>query len=61
MTIVNLVETMWLIRYTWPIEITYDQGGGFIGHEFKSILIEQKYGIKTEPDSSVNPQENATI
>ena len=55
MTIVNLVETMWLIRYTWPIEITYDQGGEFIGQEFKSILIEQNYGIKTEPDSSVNP------
>ena len=26
-TIVNLVETTWLVRYSWPVEITYDQGG----------------------------------
>ena len=26
-TITNLVETNWLIRYPWPVEITYDQGG----------------------------------
>ena len=24
MTIANLVETMWLDRYPWPVEITYD-------------------------------------
>ena len=27
MTIENLVETMWPVRYPWPLEITYDQGG----------------------------------
>ena len=27
MTIVNLVETMWLVQYPWPVEITYDRGG----------------------------------
>ena len=31
MTIAKLVETVWkttwLIRYPWPVEITYDQGG----------------------------------
>ena len=27
MTITNLVETMWLVRYPWPVEITYEQGG----------------------------------
>ena len=26
MNIENLVETTWLIRYPWPVEITYDQG-----------------------------------
>ena len=26
MTIENLVETTWLTRYPWSIEITYDQG-----------------------------------
>ena len=25
-TIENLVETMWLVRYPWPVEIRYDQG-----------------------------------
>ena len=40
MTIVNLVETTWLVRYPWPVEITYDQGGKSLGHEFKNIFIE---------------------
>ena len=33
--IANLVETKWLSRYPIPIEITYDQGSEFIGHEFR--------------------------
>ena len=36
-SIANLVETMWLSRYPRPIEITYDQGNEFIGHEFRKI------------------------
>ena len=32
--IANLVETTWLVRYPWPVEITYDQGGEFLGYEF---------------------------
>ena len=27
MMITNLVETMWLVRNPWPVEIMYDQGG----------------------------------
>ena len=27
MMIANLVETTWLVRYPWTVEITYDQGG----------------------------------
>ena len=40
-TITNLLETVWLVRYIWPVEITYDQRGEFLGHEFKNSLIEQ--------------------
>ena len=39
-SIVNLVETMWMSRYPIPIEITYDQGSEFIGHKFRKSLIE---------------------
>ena len=35
MMITKLVETMWLVRYIWPVEITYDRGGEFLGHGFK--------------------------
>ena len=35
MTIANLVETMWMVQYPWPVEITYDRGGEFLGHKFK--------------------------
>ena len=27
MRIANLVGTMWLVQYPWPVEITYDRGG----------------------------------
>ena len=30
MTITNLVETTWLFRYPWPVEITFDRGGEFL-------------------------------
>ena len=39
MTIANLVETTWLVRYPWPVEITYYQGGKFLGQKFKNSLI----------------------
>ena len=58
MTIANLVETVWLIRYPWPVEITYGRGGEFFNHGFKNSLIEYKYGIKTNPTSPGNTQEN---
>ena len=40
MKIANLVETTWLFWYTCPVEIMYEQGGEFLGHKFKNILIE---------------------
>ena len=39
-SIENLVETMWLTRYPIPMDITYDQGSEFIGHEFIKSPIE---------------------
>ena len=61
MTIANLVETTWLVRCPWPVEITYDRGGEFLGHKIKKSLIEQEYSNKTKPDSSGNPQANTII
>ena len=55
MTIDNLVETMWLVRYSSPVEITYDQDGELPSNEFKSSLIQQEYGVNTKPASSGNP------
>ena len=56
-----MVETTWLVQYTWPVEITYDLGGEFFGHKLKNSLIENYYVIKTKPDSPGNQQANATI
>ena len=60
-TIAYLVETTWMVRYPWPVEITYDRRGKFLSHEFKNILIEIEYGIKTKPANPCNPQVNAII
>ena len=59
--IANLVETMWLTRYTTPMEITYDHGSEFIGHEFRKYPIETKYGITTKPRTLGNPTSNAIL
>ena len=58
MTIANLVEATWLTRYPWQIEITHFIGSEFLGREFKNILIQRKYGIKSKLSTSVNPQAN---
>ena len=50
-TIANLFETTWLSRYPRSIEITYDQGKEFIGHDFRKSLIEDKYGISAKPST----------
>ena len=38
-SIVKLVESMWLAIYPRPTEIIYTQGPEFIKHEFKKYLI----------------------
>ena len=50
-----------MVRYPWPLEITYYQGGDFRGHEFKNNSIEQEYGIKTKPYYFGNPHKNVNI
>ena len=37
------------------MEITYDQGSDFIGHEVIKCLIETEYRITANPITSVNP------
>ena len=49
------------VRYTWPLEIIYDQGGEFLGNNFKNSLIEDKYGTRNKPAFPGNPQVNETI
>ena len=39
-SITNLVEPTWLLKYPRPIEITYNQGSVFIGREFRKSVIE---------------------
>ena len=60
-SITNLVETTWLTRYPRPIEITYDQGSEFIGHDFRKFLIETEYGITYKPSNLENTTSNATL
>ena len=60
-SIVNLVETTWLSRYTRPTEIAYDQGSESIDHEFRKSLIKMEYGIISNPNNSVNPTSNKVL
>ena len=54
-SIANLVETTWLSIYSRPIEINYDQGSEFIGHDFRKYLIEDEYRMSAKPSTSGNP------
>ena len=60
-SIANLVGTTWLSRYPRPIEVTYDQGNEFIGHEFIKSLIEMEYKIISKPSTLGNPMSNAVL
>ena len=44
--IANLVETMWLMGYPYPTQITYDQVSEIISCELKNCLIQAECGIK---------------
>ena len=60
-SIANLVETTWMSRYPGPIEITYGQGKGFIGHAFRKYLIDTEYGINSKPSTLINPISNTVL
>ena len=59
-SIANIVEQTWLMRYPWPTVVMHDQGNEFIGHEFKQML-EEDYGIKTKVATVCNPQANSVL
>ena len=59
-TIANLVEQVWLSRYPWPTEITYDRGSEFIGHDFKQNM-KDEYGLTVHACTAKNPQANSVL
>ena len=59
--ITNLVEATWLVQYPCTVEIIYERGGELLGYGFKHSLIEQEYGIKTNPDPPRNPHAKLNI
>ena len=60
-SIANLVETTWLTRYPRPMEIRYDQGSEFIGHDFIKSLIHTEYMIPSKPIILGNPNYNTIL
>jgi len=59
-TIANVVEQQWLVRYPRPTLVTLDRGSEFIGEDFKAMM-ENDYGIKRKVISTRNPQANAIV
>ena len=60
-SIAKLVETAWVYRYPRPIEIMYDQGKEFIGHEFRKFPIVTEYRKTAKRSTSGNPMSNAVL
>jgi transposase InsO family protein len=50
-------ENTWLSRYPRPLNCIHDQGGEFIGYEFREMLDE--HHINDRPTSAKNPQANS--
>jgi len=59
-SVAEIVEQQWLMRYPWPTQITFDRGSEFIGQEFQH-MIKHDYGIKDKPITVRNPQANAIV
>ena len=60
-SITNLVGTTCWTRYHIPKEITYGQGSEFIGHEFRTYLINDRYKITDKPSALGNTTTNAIL
>ena len=52
---------MWMSRYPISIEIAYDQGKEFIGHEFRKSLNEVEYGITAKQSTLGNTMYNEVL
>jgi transposase InsO family protein len=53
----NLFENNWLAQYLQPVCVIIDQGSGFTGRPFQSMLIHN--GIHQAAITTKNPQSNA--
>ena len=60
-SIENLVNTTWLSIYPRPIEITYDQGKVFIGHELRKSLIKIECRTTSKPSTLGNTMYNSVL
>ena len=60
-TVSNLVQQIWLCRYTRPTIITYNSRNEFLGNSFKNNLIKKKYGIKAKCVTTENPQAGSIL
>jgi transposase InsO family protein len=59
-TVANIAEQEWFMRYPWPTQITFDRGSEFIGQDFQH-MIKNDYGVKAKPITVRNPQANAIV
>ena len=59
-TVANIAEQEWFMRYPWPTQVTYDRGSEFIGKDFQK-MIKEDYGITAKPITVRNPQANAIV
>ena len=60
-TVANIVETTWLTRYPRPLKCIMDRGPEFLGHDFKSSLLQDEYDIHCAVASRTNPQTNSIL
>ena len=59
-TVANIVEHQWILRYPWPTQITYNRGNIFARHKFWH-MVQHDYGIKPNPISVRNLQANTIV
>jgi len=55
--VANQFANAWLSKYPRPVECIHDNGGEFIGYEFRAQL--NQFGIKSKATTVKNPQANA--
>ncbi len=54
-----LFDSEWFCCYPRPAKVVYENGNGFLGHEFQEML--QIYGIKPVATTVRNPRSNGII